>query len=116
MCPSVTALKKSTSVSLRYISLAGLGFNTGAQGLRPEGNANGGGSPCRKHSRCSACSCLTCDGAVGEGRGPTGGGPSLTWIERGSTAEPAWGLKPAPAPLEHRRVRRSRPLGSRCPW
>lgn len=61
---------------------------------------NGGASPCRRRSRCSACSFRTCAGAAGEGTGQTGGGQSSMSTEKGSSPASAWGLSPETTALE----------------
>lgn len=53
---------------------------------------NGGGSPCRRRSRCSARSCQTCAVAAGVGKGRKGGGQSSTSTESWSTAYSTWDL------------------------
>ncbi len=99
-CPLIQHSVEFNSISLLPMGSASTGpvtiivesiFNTGVRDHPPEGNVNGGGLPCRKRSRCSACSCRTC--AAGEGTRQTGEGLSSMSTEKGSTAESAHGLR-----------------------
>lgn len=71
---------------------------------------NGAASPCRKRSRCLACSCPTWTGAAEEGTGWREGDQSSMLNEKVPSEELVWGLRPGLTLLEQ-----SCPSGSQRP-
>lgn len=77
---------------------------------RPQGNVNAGGSPCRRRSRCSACSCLKCYVRVAQGIALTKGDRSSAGTGKGRSGALGLGPRPSSSLSKHETGHRLCPL------